>query len=295
MSQSMDIQQRTIRRQVEAEGVGLHSGQPVRLTLSPAGADTGVLFRAPDGTLIPATIDSVVDGHFATTIGAFGVKVRTIEHLMAATAAMGIDNVVVDVSANELPAMDGSSRPFVELLASAGRVSLPATQRPLVIEEPVRVEEGTRWIQVLPAESYRISYTLDHDHPAIGLQAASYVVTEEVFAEQIAPARTYGFLRDMGAMRKNGLALGGSLDNAVVVGKRNVLNDTLRFPDEFVRHKILDLIGDVALLGRPLVGHVIARNGGHALNHQLLTAILAARGSERRRTRSRLTATVGAL
>jgi UDP-3-O-[3-hydroxymyristoyl] N-acetylglucosamine deacetylase len=291
----MDIQQRTIRRQVGAEGVGLHSGQPVRLTLSPAAADTGVLFRAPDGTLIPATIDSVVDGHFATTIGAFGVKVRTIEHLMAATAAMGIDNVVVDVSANELPAMDGSSRPFVELLASAGRVSLPATQRPLVIEEPVRVEEGTRWIQVLPAESYRISYTLDHDHPAIGLQVASYVVTEEVFAEQIAPARTYGFLRDMGAMRKNGLALGGSLDNAVVVGKRGVLNDTLRFPDEFVRHKILDLIGDVALLGRPLVGHVIARNGGHALNHQLLTAILAARGSERRRTRSRLTATVGAL
>jgi UDP-3-O-[3-hydroxymyristoyl] N-acetylglucosamine deacetylase len=267
----------------------------VRLTLSPAAADTGVLFRAPDGTLIPATIDSVVDGHFATTIGAFGVRVRTIEHLMAAAAAMGIDNVLIDVSGDELPAMDGSSRRFVELLASAGRVSLPATRRPLVIDEPVRVEEGTRWIQVLPAESYRISYTLDHDHPAIGLQVASYVVTEEVFTEQIAPARTYGFLRDMGAMRKNGLALGGSLDNAVVVGKRSVLNDTLRFPDEFVRHKILDLIGDVALLGRPLVGHVIARNGGHALNHKLLTAILAARGAERRRTRSRMTAAVGAL
>ena len=291
----MDIQQKTIRRQVEAEGVGLHSGRAVRLTLSPAAADTGVLFRAPDGTLIPATIDSVVDGHFATTIGAFGVRVRTIEHLMAAAAAMGIDNVLIDVGGDELPAMDGSSRRFVELLAAAGRVSLPATRRPLVIDEPVRVEEGTRWIQVLPAESYRISYTLDHDHPAIGLQVASYVVTEEVFTEQIAPARTYGFLRDMGAMRKNGLALGGSLDNAVVVGKRSVLNDTLRFPDEFVRHKILDLIGDVALLGRPLVGHVIARNGGHALNHKLLTAILAARGAERRRTRSRMTAAVGAL
>jgi UDP-3-O-[3-hydroxymyristoyl] N-acetylglucosamine deacetylase len=291
----MDIQQKTIRRQVEAEGVGLHSGRAVRLTLSPAAADTGVLFRAPDGTLIPATIDSVVDGHFATTIGAFGVRVRTIEHLMAAAAAMGIDNVLIDVGGDELPAMDGSSRRFVELLASAGRVSLPATRRPLVIDEPVRVEEGTRWIQVLPAESYRISYTLDHDHPAIGLQVASYIVTEEVFTEQIAPARTYGFLRDMGAMRKNGLALGGSLDNAVVVGTRSVLNDTLRFPDEFVRHKILDLIGDVALLGRPLVGHVIARNGGHALNHKLLTAILAARGAERRRTRSRMTAAVGAL
>lgn len=291
----MDTQQRTIRRQVEAEGVGLHSGTSVRLTLSPAAPDTGVIFRAPDGTLIPAVIDRVVDGHFATTIGAYGVKVRTIEHLMAATAAMGIDNLLVDVSGNELPAMDGSSRPFVELLASAGRVSLPATRRPLVVEEAVRVDEGTRWIQVLPAESFRISYTLDHDHPAIGLQVASFVVTEDVFAEQIAPARTYGFLRDMGVMRKNGLALGGSLDNAVVVGKRSVLNDTLRYPDEFVRHKILDLIGDLALLGRPLVGHVIARNGGHALNHQLLTAILESRASERRRSRSRLTASVAAL
>ena len=291
----MDTQQRTIRRQVEAEGVGLHSGTSVRLTLSPAAADTGVIFRAPDGTLIPAVIDRVVDGHFATTIGAYGVKVRTIEHLMAATAAMCIDNLLVDVSGNELPAMDGSSRPFVELLASAGRVSLPATRRPLVVEEAVRVDEGTRWIQVLPAESFRISYTLDHDHPAIGLQVASFVVTEDVFAEQIAPARTYGFLRDMGVMRKNGLALGGSLDNAVVVGKRSVLNDTLRYPDEFVRHKILDLIGDLALLGRPLVGHVIARNGGHALNHQLLTAILESRASERRRSRSRLTASVAAL
>jgi len=291
----MDIQQRTIRRQVEAEGVGLHSGTSVRLTLSPAAADTGVIFRAPDGTLIPAVIDHVVDGHFATTIGAYGVKVRTIEHLMAAIAALGIDNLLVDVSGNELPAMDGSSRPFVELLASAGCVSLPTTRRPLVIEEPVRVEEGTRWIQALPAESFRISYTLDHDHPAIGLQVASFVVTEDVFVEQIAPARTYGFLRDMGVMRKNGLALGGSLDNAIVVGKRSVLNDTLRYPDEFVRHKILDLIGDLALLGRPLVGHVIARNGGHALNHQLLAAILESRTSERRRSRSRLTASVAAL
>jgi UDP-3-O-[3-hydroxymyristoyl] N-acetylglucosamine deacetylase len=252
-------------------------------------------FRAPDGTLIPAVSDRVVDSHFATTIGAFGVKVRTIEHLMAAIAALGIDNVLVDVSGSELPAMDGSSRPFVELLNSAGQVSLPARRRPLVIEEPIRVEEGTRWIQVLPAESFRISYTLDHDHPAIGLQNASFVITDEVFAEQIAPARTYGFLRDVGVMRKNGLGLGGSLDNAVVVGKRSVLNDTLRFPDEFVRHKILDLIGNLLLLGRPLVGHVIARNGGHALNHQMVVAIEQARASERRRSRSRLSASVAAL
>lgn len=291
----MDLQQTTIRRQVTTEGVGLHSGELVQLTLSPAGADTGVLFRAPDGTLIPAVSDRVVDSHFATTIGAFGVRIRTIEHLMAAIAATGTDNVLVDVSGGELPAMDGSSRPFVDLLASAGQVSLPARRRPLVIEEPIRVEEGTRWIQVLPAESFRISYTLDHDHPAIGLQTASFVITDEVFAEQIAPARTYGFLRDVGAMRKNGLGLGGSLDNAVVVGKRSVLNDTLRFADEFVRHKILDLVGDLFLLGRPLVGHVIARNGGHSLNHQLVVAIEQARASERRRSRGRLSASVAAL
>jgi UDP-3-O-[3-hydroxymyristoyl] N-acetylglucosamine deacetylase len=288
-------QQRTIRRQVRTEGVGLHSGETVRLTLAPAAADTGVLFRAPDGTLIPAVTDHVVDSHFATTVGAFGVKVRTIEHLMAAAAASGVDNLLIDVSGGELPAMDGSSKPFVDLLASAGRVSLPAPRRPLVIEEPIRVEEGTRWVQVVPAECFRISYTLDHEHPAIGLQAASFAITEEVFADEIAPARTYGFLRDMGAMRKNGLALGGSLENAVVVGKRTVLNDNLRFSDEFVRHKMLDLIGDLFLLGRPLVGHVIARNGGHALNHQLLVAIEQARVSERRRARTRVGVGVAAL
>ncbi|MET0851504.1 MAG: UDP-3-O-acyl-N-acetylglucosamine deacetylase [Candidatus Rokuibacteriota bacterium] len=283
--------QRTIRRSVSTEGVGLHSGEVVKLRLSPAAADTGILLRAPDGTLIPATIDHVVDSHFATTVGAFGVKVRTIEHLMAAAAGLGIDNLLVDVSGGELPAMDGSSKPFVDLLALAGQLTLPAARKPLVIDQTIRVEDGTRWIQVVPAEGFRISYTLDHDHPAIGLQATSFVLSEEVFADEIAPARTYGFLRDMGAMRKNGLGLGGSLDNAVVVGKRTVLNDALRFTDEFVRHKVLDLIGDLLLLGRPLVGHVIARNGGHALNHKLLVAINDARAAERRRTRARGNAT----
>jgi UDP-3-O-acyl N-acetylglucosamine deacetylase len=285
---AMEFQQ-TIRKSVSGAGVGLHSGEVVRLSLSPAGPDTGVLFRAPDGTLVPASLDHVVDSHFATTIGAFGVKVRTIEHLMAATSALGIDNLVVDVTGGELPGMDGSSKPFVELLEAAGCVSQPAVRQPLVIDTPVRVEDGTRWIQVFPSDAFRISYTLDHDHPAIGLQAATFTLSEQVFIEEIAPARTYGFLRDVGAMRKNGLALGGTLDNVVVVGKRTVLNETLRFPDEFVRHKILDLIGDLGLLGRPLLGHVIARNGGHALNHRLLQAIEKTMASDRRRTRGRQT------
>ncbi len=279
--------QRTIRRKVSIEGVGLHSGEPVTLTLSPAASDTGILFRAADGTLIPANTDHVVNSHFATTIGAFGVRVRTVEHLMAAAHGLGIDNLLVDVSAGELPAMDGSAKGFVEMLERAGRGSLPAPRKALMIDEPIRVEAGDRFIQVVPSDPFRISYTLDHDHPVIGLQVASLEITETTFVDEVAPARTYGFLRDVGAMRRNGLARGGSLDNAIVVGKRSVLNDSLRFADEFVRHKILDLVGDLFLLGRPLVGHVVARNAGHALNYQILVAIQKAMTADRRRARMR--------
>ena len=255
------------------EGVGLHSGERVRLTLSPAAADTGILFRASDGTFIPASVDHVVDSNSATTIGAFGMRVRTVEHLMAAAAGLGIDNLLVEVDAEEVPAADGSAKPFVELLQAAGRATLPAPRRPLVVEEPVRVGDEKRWLEILPADSFRISYTLDNSHPAVGLQVGTFAVDEQVFVDELAPARTYGFLKDLAAMRQNGLARGGSLDNAIVVGKRTVLNDSLRFADEFVRHKMLDLVGDLALLGRPLLGHVVARNAGHALNHQLVAAV----------------------
>jgi UDP-3-O-[3-hydroxymyristoyl] N-acetylglucosamine deacetylase len=280
--------QRTIRRAMRMEGVGLHSGEPGRITLSPAAPDTGILFRAADGTLIPANCAHVVDARFATTIGAFGVRVRTIEHLMAAAAGLGVDNLLVDVEGPELPAADGSAQPFAELLEAAGRLTLPAPRQPVVIREPVRVEEGTRWLEVVPAPAFRVTYTLDHDHPVIGLQTLSLDLTEERFLDEVAPARTYGFLRDVGAMRRNGLARGGSLDNAVVVGKRVVLNASLRFSDEFVRHKVLDLVGDLFLLGRPLLGHVRARNGGHALNHRLVAAIEEAAALERRRARARV-------
>ena len=280
--------QATIRKPVSIEGIGLHGGETIRLTLSPAGSDTGILLRAPDGTLIPANAEHVVDGHFATTVGSFGVRVRTVEHLMAAAAGLGIDNLLVDVSGDELPGLDGSSRDFVELLERAGRVGLPARRIPLRIESPIRVEDGTRWLHVLPSDSLRISYTLDNDHPAIGLQVLSLEITDTTFVEELASARTYGFLKDVGAMRQRGLARGGSLDNTIVVGKRTVLNDHLRFPDEFVRHKILDLLGDLFLLGRPLIGHVVARNGGHALNHRLVAAIREAAMPDRRRARPRV-------
>ena len=257
------------------------------MTLSPAAADTGILFRAADGTFIPASPDHVVDTRSATTVGAFGVKVRSIEHLMAAVSALGIDNLLVDVDAEEIPATDGSAKPFVELLYAAGRVSQPAPRQPLAIPEPIRVGDESRWLQILPSDSLRISYTLDNRHPAIGLQVASLEVNETTFVEELAAARTYGFLKDVPMMRQNGLARGGSLDNAVVVGKRIVLNDSLRFADEFVRHKILDVVGDLAVLGRPVMGHVVGRNAGHALNHDLVVAVQQACALERRRAAAR--------
>jgi UDP-3-O-[3-hydroxymyristoyl] N-acetylglucosamine deacetylase len=257
------------------------------MTLSPAAPDTGILFRASDGTLVPASPDHVVDSRSATTLGAFGVKVRTVEHLMAAVSGLGIDNLLVELDGAEIPAGDGSAKPFVELLYEAGRMSLPVPRRPLQIADRVRVGDEHRWIEMLPADTFRISYTLETGHPAIGLQAVSLDVTEKSFVDEIAPARTYGFLQDVPLMRQNGLARGGSLDNAIVVGKRIVLNDSLRYADEFVRHKIVDLIGDLHLLGRPLIGHVVAKNGGHALNHQLVLAIRAALSAQRRPTVSR--------
>jgi UDP-3-O-[3-hydroxymyristoyl] N-acetylglucosamine deacetylase len=282
----MNLQQ-TIQAPVSLAGIGLHSGVPVRITLSPAGADTGILFRTPDGTLVPALPDHVVDTRSATTVGAFGVKVRTIEHLMAAVSALGIDNLLVEIDAEEIPAADGSARPFVDLLHAAGRVRLRAPRQPLVITEPIRVGDESRWLQILPSDSLRISYTLDNRHPAIGLQVVSLAVTEESFVEEVAAARTYGFLKDVPMMRQNGLARGGSLDNAIVVGKRIVLNNSLRFADEFVRHKVLDLVGDLAILGRPVLGHVIGRNAGHALNHQLVLAIQESCAAERRHAAGR--------
>ena len=178
------------------------------MTLSPAAADTGVLFRAADGTFISASAENVVDTRSATTVGAFGVKVRSIEHLMAALGGLGIDNVLVDTDAEELPAADGSAKPFVDLLEAAGRASLPALRQRLVVEEPLRVGDDHRWLEIVPSDEFRISYTLDNSHPVIGLQVASFAISEDVFQSELAPARTYGFLRDVPLMRQHGLARG---------------------------------------------------------------------------------------
>ena len=273
--------QRTIRKQVTLDGIGLHSGKPVRLTLSPAPQDSGIVFRVPGSEAIPAAPESVIDSHYATTLGRGAARVQTVEHLLAAAAALGVENLDVRLDGSEVPAMDGSAKPFVALLLSAGRVRLNARRRAIAIPYPIRVGTEGRWLQIVPSDRLRISYTLDNDHPAIGTQVMSWIATERSFVEDFAPARTYGFLKDLGAIRKRGLAQGVSLDNTIGLGDGGVLNG-LRYRDEFVRHKVLDLVGDLALLGRPVLGHVIARNAGHALNYELVLAIQRAVGLERR-------------
>ena len=276
------VNQRTIKTPVSAEGIGLHSGKPARVTIAPAPPNSGIVFRErghPER--IPAAPESVSNSHYATTIGWNGTRIQTVEHLMAAAAGLGIDNLEVEVDGGEVPALDGSARPFVSLLAAAGRAPQSSARRPMVIPYPIRVGDERRWLEIVPSTAFRITYSLHNDHPAIGRQELSCMPTETSFADEFAPARTYGFLRDVGFLRKNGFARGGSLDNAIVLGKRGPLNG-LRYPDEFVRHKILDLIGDLALLGRSVVGHASAFNAGHALNLELVKAIQRALGLERR-------------
>ena len=270
--------QTSIRKPVRCEGVGLHTGVSISVVLSPAPPDHGIVFIVgPERVAVPVLPESLLNGHYATTIGAGGIQIQTVEHLLAAVRGLGVDNLLIELDGPELPAMDGSSAPFVSLLYAAGRETQIAVRPPpLRVAEAIRVGDEDRWLQLLPAPDFRISYTLDHEHPAVGMQVASFVPTERVFVEELAPARTYGFLKDLELLRQQGLALGGSLANAVVVGQERILNGALRFQDEFVRHKILDVIGDLALVGRPVVGHVVARNAGHALNHLLVRELVKA-------------------
>jgi UDP-3-O-[3-hydroxymyristoyl] N-acetylglucosamine deacetylase len=276
------MNQKTIRTPVQVEGVGLHSGRSVQVTISPGLPNSGIVFRVSGhAERIPAAPESVSNSHYATTIGRNGTRIQTVEHLMAAAAGLGIDNLEVEVEGGEIPALDGSAKPFVTLLASAGRAQQPAARRAIVLPYAVRVGDERRWIEITPGPVFSITYTLHNDHPAIGRQELSWTPSEKGFIEEFASARTYGFLKDVGQMRRNGLARGGSLENAIVLGKRGPING-LRYPDEFVRHKILDLIGDLALLSRPVIGHVSAFNAGHALNVQLVQEIQRALGLERR-------------
>ena len=269
--------QRTLRRQISCAGIGLHSDNKVTLTLKPAPPDTGIVFRRTDvGVEIPATVKHVSTVHYATVLGRNGATVETVEHLLAALVSVGIDNLVVELTHNEVPIMDGSAAPFLFLVQEAGVKRLSAQRRYLKILRPLQIAHSDKRIAIYPSDHFKVSYTISFDHPLLRHQSRTERITEHSFAESIAPARTFGFLKDVELLRQNGLALGGSLENAIVIGDAGVLN-ALRFEDEFVRHKILDVVGDLALVGHPIIGHVVAHRAGHQLHTELAAQLLAER------------------
>jgi len=265
------FRQRTFKQRASLEGIGLHSGVKARLTLAPAPADSGIVL-VRDGVEIPALSPFVVDTTMNTSLGRDGVRIGTVEHLLAALAGCGIDNARIEVEGPEIPIMDGSSDPFVLLVQRAGIYELRPARRFLLVKQPVTVSQGDKTARLSPARgNFSIHYTIDFKHPLISDQSFKMEMTERSFQKDIARARTFGFKHDVERLHKAGLALGGSLDNAVVVDDFNILNpEGLRFPDEFVRHKILDALGDLSLIGMPVIGRLTAVKSGHALNHQLV-------------------------
>lgn len=275
------IRQRTLKNIIRATGIGLHTGQKVYLTLRPALPDTGIIFRRvdlPEPVEIPATPENVGETTLSTTLVKDGVKISTVEHLLSAMAGLGIDNAYVDLNAPEVPIMDGSAGPFVFLIQSAGIQEQNAPKRFIRIKRSIRVQEGEKWVQFEPFEGFKVSFAIDFDHPIFkeSSQTAEVDFSTTSFVKEISRARTFGFMSQIEALRANNLALGGSLDNAVVLDNYRVLNeDGLRYMDEFVKHKILDSIGDLYLLGRSLIGAFSGYKSGHALNNQLLRTMLA--------------------
>jgi UDP-3-O-[3-hydroxymyristoyl] N-acetylglucosamine deacetylase len=268
--------QRTLDKPVQCEGVGLHTGEHAALVLRPAPANKGVFFRRtdlPGAPVIPARPEYVIDTQYATTLAKNGASVKTIEHLMAALAGMGVDNVQIDLSGPEVPIFDGSALAFVEVLRKAGLRRQFAPKTFLKVRQPITVEVGTRSLRIVPSERLKVIYTMCFDHPILGEQTTAMDVGRERFIRDVAPSRTFGFLRDIEMLRRMGLAKGGSLDNAIVVAEDGILNGPLRFSDELVRHKILDLMGDLFLLGKPLVGTIIAQGAGHQMHVQLVRRI----------------------
>lgn len=268
--------QRTLDRVVQCEGLGLHTGERVAMTLRPLPANRGVVFRRldlPGAPAVPARPEHVVDTQYATTVAKDGVSVRTIEHLMSALAGTGVDNVQVDLTGPEVPIMDGSALPFVDLLRQAGLRRLLAPKTFLKVRQPITVEVGTRSLRIVPSQRLKVIYTMCFDHPILGEQTSAMDVGRERYVRDLAPCRTFGFLRDLDMLRRMGLAKGGSLENALLVGEEGVVNGPLRFPDELVRHKVLDLMGDLFLLGKPIVGTIIAHGAGHQLHLQLVRRI----------------------
>ncbi|MCB1857054.1 MAG: UDP-3-O-acyl-N-acetylglucosamine deacetylase [Gammaproteobacteria bacterium] len=279
------IRQRTLKNVIRATGVGLHTGEKVYLTLRPAAVNTGIIFRRVDmqpPVEIPACPDNVGDTRLSTTLEHEGVRVSTVEHLLSAFAGLGIDNAYVDVSAAEVPIMDGSAGPFVFLIQSAGVEEQNAAKRFIRITKRVAVKDGDKSAAFEPFDGFKVSFAIEFNHPAFTerTQFSSIDFSSTSFVKEVSRARTFGFLRDIEMLRERQLALGGSMDNAIVVDDYRILNeDGLRYEDEFVKHKILDAIGDLYLLGHSLIGSFIGSKSGHALNNRLLKALVADRSA----------------
>lgn len=267
--------QRTLRKTASCTGIGLHSGHKVSISLKPAPADSGIrFFRADLGVEIPAHVSCLGGAQqLQTGLRHDNASVETVEHLLSALRSLGVDNALIELNQPEVPIMDGSAAPWVYLIQTAGTKELAAPRRTIEILSPIEVQDGDKRIAVYPSDRFKISYTISFDHPLLRHQEMTLDVTEQAFVEEIAPARTFGFQKEVEMLRQRGQALGGSLDNAVVVGETGVLNP-LRFDDEFVRHKMLDAIGDLALVGHPIRGHLVVHRGGHALHTAFATELL---------------------
>lgn len=279
------LRQRTLKNVIRATGVGLHSGEKVFLTLRPAPADTGIVFRRVDldpVVEVPASAELVTETTLCTGLSCGPAKIQTVEHLLSALAGLGVDNIYVELSAAEVPIMDGSSGPFVFLLQSAGIAEQDAPKRFIRIKHPVEVRDGDKIARFEPYDGFRLDFTVQFDHPAIPASQSRAVVEFSTanYIQEVSRARTFGFMRDLEYMRERNLGLGGSMDNAIVLDEFRVLNDDgLRYADEFVRHKILDAVGDLYLAGRPIIGSYVGYKSGHALNNKLVRALLAERSA----------------
>jgi UDP-3-O-[3-hydroxymyristoyl] N-acetylglucosamine deacetylase len=275
------LRQRTLKTTIRTTGVGLHTGARVELALRPAPADTGIVFHRTDLPIpvaIPAYAGNVGDTRLSSTLAMDGTSISTVEHLMSALAGLGVDNVHVDVAGPELPIMDGSAGPFVFLLQSAGIAEQAPPKRYLRVRAPVEMRDGDKWARFDPFHGFKLDFTIDFPHPVFGTENRHVVVdfAEHSYVKEVARARTFGFMQDVEAMRSAGLALGGSLQNAIVLDETRVLNtEGLRYDNEFVKHKVLDAIGDLYLLGRPMIGQYTAFKPGHTLNNALARALLA--------------------
>jgi UDP-3-O-[3-hydroxymyristoyl] N-acetylglucosamine deacetylase len=279
------IRQRTLKNSIRATGIGLHSGEKIYLKLSPAPENTGVVLRRIDinpAVSMKAHPKNVADTRMSTTLASGNVKISTVEHLLSAVAGLGIDNLYVDLNAPEVPIMDGSAGPFVFLLQSAGIVEQDAPKKFIRILKTVSVKEERKWVRLDPFEGFKVAFTIDFDHPQFTERSQKAILdfSTTSFVKEVSRARTFGFMRDVEMLRSRNLALGGSLENAIVVDDHRILNeDGLRYDDEFVKHKILDAVGDLYLLGRSLIGSFEGYKSGHALNNRLLIKLLSTQGA----------------